>query len=154
MRYVLGTNDKYFKWKWADLVTVDFKVSRRDDAKQGLKLEVGVQGGGALDVASQVTLCERAKQTVVQKLSERRGQPFVAELGFIVGDGVWRFERERPDKDSGNFITVALDAFLQLAEGLSEHELQHRLLGGDACEWTQASAEHGASLVKKAVARI
>ena len=67
---------------------------------------------------------------------------------------MWRFERERPNKDSGNFITVALDAFLQLAEGLSEHELQHRLLGGDAREWTQASAEHGASLVKKAVARI
>ena len=34
------------------------------------------------------------------------------------------------------------------------HELQHRLLGGDAREWTQASAEHGASLVQKAVARI
>ena len=97
--YVLGTNPKYFKWKWADLVTIDFLVSRGgENAKQGLALEVGVKGGGVLDVATQVTLSEQCKECVMQLLRERQGKPFVAELGFVVGDGVWRFERIRPDK--------------------------------------------------------
>ena len=47
--YVLGTNPKYFKWKWADLVTIDFLVSRGgENAKQGLALEVGVKAKDVL----------------------------------------------------------------------------------------------------------
>ena len=152
--YVLGTNPKYFKWKWADLVTIDFLVSRGgENAKQGLALEVGVKGGGVLDVATQVTLSEQCKECVMQLLRERQGKPFVAELGFVVGDGVWRFERIRPDKESGNFIDTALDAFLQLAEGLSEHELQYRLLGGAAHQWEQKRAENGEALVRETIGR-
>ena len=60
----------------------------------------------------------------VSQLRQQRGgggAPPVAELAFASADGVWCYERPRPDKASGNYVGVALDAFLQLAEVGQNH---------------------------------
>ena len=72
--------------------------------------------GGRIDVAASVCLRAADRQRLLDEIRARAGQPLVAELAFASADGVWCYERPRPDKTSGNYIGVALDAFLQLAE--------------------------------------
>ena len=65
---------RYFKWKWADIVTVDFRVSSRDQGPrcpQGLAIELDGGEGGKIDVAQSVCLRDTERQKLVDQARDR-----------------------------------------------------------------------------------
>eukprot|EP00300_Choanocystis_sp_HF-7_P002093 c11637_g1_i1.p1 GENE.c11637_g1_i1~~c11637_g1_i1.p1 ORF type:complete len:657 (+),score=145.33 c11637_g1_i1:32-2002(+) len=117
--YVCGTNQHYYKWKWANQVTIDFLVKVEGDA-----IVLFVQGPNEiLDMTPQIGLHPMTRERILAEAHTRGGMPVVWELGFEKQTGYWKAKCLRSDKDKGNFILTAVDALMQLAENLEQNDL-------------------------------
>jgi mRNA capping enzyme, C-terminal domain len=58
----------------------------------------------------------------------------IAEVALDEGSGLWVYMGLRPDKDRPNFITTVMSTLVELAEGISQEELQYRMGVTDPAE--------------------
>jgi hypothetical protein len=120
--YVTGTDTAFLKWKWLDTVTVDFSMQLVPYRVSG----GAVGGGGGLDLSKQVRLEEPDLMRLRADMAAYRCR--IAELGFSPETGFWTYKMLRTDKSGPNFFTTVCSTMLELAEGISEEELQYRMM--------------------------
>eukprot|EP00011_Vannellida_sp_DIVA3-517-6-12_P010664 CAMPEP_0114625840 /NCGR_PEP_ID=MMETSP0168-20121206/11472_1 /TAXON_ID=95228 ORGANISM="Vannella sp., Strain DIVA3 517/6/12" /NCGR_SAMPLE_ID=MMETSP0168 /ASSEMBLY_ACC=CAM_ASM_000044 /LENGTH=661 /DNA_ID=CAMNT_0001837123 /DNA_START=37 /DNA_END=2018 /DNA_ORIENTATION=- len=131
--------DNLFKWKYIDLLSVDFRVNLRsgDNARM-----FTCMGKGSEEVeCRQVELSEQDRE-IVERIMTRRRKAFpkiqddewlkhdrlILEVAYDPQVGLWRFHTERPDKERANHVTVLFDTMEAIAENVTVEELFYRLL--------------------------
>ena len=119
---------EYLKWKWSDLITIDFltQVDQNDPSK--LLISCGGPGNNTISMDNLVKLHpddSKKVQNLLQHLHRKEG---IIEYAFDAETGLWKYKMHRPDKDRANYINTVLGSMLNLAEQISEEELQYRLL--------------------------
>jgi mRNA guanylyltransferase len=150
--YIIGSaGDRYLKWKWGDLVTVDFKVQINNE---GMKFFAGGDSGDDIDFTRSVSMEEDEREKLTQALRQNaRGAVVtkgVAELGLEPTTGMWQYKLLRPDKKQGNHYTVVVDTLMQLAQDISQEELQYCMLKGQGAHWRQKIQEAKVGLLQSA----
>ena len=108
-----------FKWKPANLMTVDFSVSMSDLASR----QAMVSGSVKMH-ESDVTVCEvfvdRTEAWVRELLTGHRGaRSVILECIFLSSEGIWRALKYRTDKNVPNSIRTAFSTLEAVAEGLT-----------------------------------
>jgi hypothetical protein len=141
--YIIGSaGDQYLKWKWGDLVTVDFKVAV---TSEGMSFFAGGNQGDDVDFTKSVAMDDSEREKLTKALrSNSRGAVAprgVAELGLEPTTGMWIYKLLRPDKKQGNHYTVVVDTLMQLAQDISQEELQYCMLKGDGSNWRKKIQE-------------
>lgn len=125
-KYICGAHQGYLKWKWADLVTIDFRVRTKNTGTIALDgVFASGEGMSEHDLSKMVRIDNM--DTLLQAAQSTGQSECVAEFGFIPDSGRWHYKCLRPDKVDGNYIDVVMDSLMQLAEGISEQELRYRL---------------------------
>lgn len=108
-----------YKWKPAELMTVDFSVSMSDLARRQ-----GTVSGAVKMQDSDVTVCEvhvdRSEAWVRELLTGHRGaRSVVLECLFQPEEGLWRALKHRGDKNVPNSVRTAFSTLEAIAEGLT-----------------------------------
>eukprot|EP00937_MAST-01D_sp_MAST-1D-sp2_P001171 g1171.t1 len=126
-KYVFGPHQQYLKWKWGDLVTIDFRI-RLKGGGAALSVDGVFASGEGMeehDLRKMVRMDNTAE--LMRAVAATGRLECVAEFAFVPDSGLWHYKCLRPDKKDGNYIDVVMDALVQLAEGISEQELRYRL---------------------------
>ncbi|KDO28096.1 hypothetical protein SPRG_20256 [Saprolegnia parasitica CBS 223.65] len=128
--YVPFSHHDYFKWKWSDLITIDFFAWIENG-----QLKLNCSGPGkAIDLDQIVVVDPRDLKKIHATLQNAPNHQAVLEFAFNADVGYWQFKMARPDKDTPNYIRTVLSSLINMAEAISEEELQCRILVGD--EWS------------------
>eukprot|EP01126_Amoeba_proteus_P006073 TRINITY_DN12108_c0_g1_i2.p1 TRINITY_DN12108_c0_g1~~TRINITY_DN12108_c0_g1_i2.p1 ORF type:complete len:689 (-),score=112.73 TRINITY_DN12108_c0_g1_i2:335-2401(-) len=125
--YSMRTVQNLFKWKYLDLQSIDFRVVRSSDKPSDFQMYTGIPGGE--------TECFKTSfmDEDVEKINHDwvknkiKSNQAIMECTYDSMNGVWRYHCLRPDKNTPNFIRVAFDTLLVIAEGVSKDELCERL---------------------------
>lgn len=138
-----------FKWKWAELNTIDFKVmwESLSDALRKRGAAAGGAGGGAAgtgeaevvveafvggrdstDVSATHLALPVSECAALEKELRAGSRDFmVVECAFVARTGKWRILRKRPDKNAANFSRVAFHTLEVLVQNVTKDELQRAL---------------------------
>ncbi|TDH65295.1 hypothetical protein CCR75_001807 [Bremia lactucae] len=133
-KYVTNTNQEYLKWKWSDLITVDFLVTL-NSSSDGIQLSCGGPRNTHIELDNIVQLDPKDAQMVHKLVLRTPTHQAVLEFAFNADKGLWNFKCARPDKDCANYIRTVLGSLVNMAEGISEEELQYRLTNPNGQEW-------------------
>lgn len=133
--------DNLFKWKYIDLLSVDFRVNLRsgDNARM-----FTCMGKGEEEVECRQVELNDEDRKAVERIMTRRKKAFppnlqekdewlkrdklILEVAYDPQIGLWRFHTERPDKERANHVTVLFDTMEAIAENVTVEELFYRLL--------------------------
>jgi hypothetical protein len=77
----------------------------------------------------------------------------VLEFGFNADRGMWNFKCARPDKDTANYIRTVLGSLVNMAESISEEELQYRLTNPHGDQWNDHMKKMRRSLLDRPTSR-
>ncbi|KAI9907984.1 hypothetical protein PsorP6_004724 [Peronosclerospora sorghi] len=133
-KYVTNTHQEYLKWKWSDLITIDF-LATLNQTGNDVQLSCSGPRNTQIEVDSIVQLDPKDKPVVLKLVSRAPNREAVLELGFNAEKGLWNFKCARPDKDGANYIRTVLGSLVNMAEGISEEELQYRLTNPNGQDW-------------------
>uniref|UniRef100_M4BKZ1 mRNA 5'-phosphatase n=1 Tax=Hyaloperonospora arabidopsidis (strain Emoy2) TaxID=559515 RepID=M4BKZ1_HYAAE len=133
-KYVTNTHQEYLKWKWSDLITIDF-MATLNQAGDGVQLSCGGPRNSFVELDSVVRLDPKDVPVVLKLVARMPNRQAVLEFGFNADKGLWNFKCARPDKDCANYIRTVLGSLVNMAEGISEEELQYRLTNPNGQEW-------------------
>ncbi|GMF46836.1 unnamed protein product [Phytophthora fragariaefolia] len=133
-KYVTNTHQEYLKWKWSDLITVDF-LATLNQAGDGVQLSCGGPRNTHIELDSIVRLDPKDVPVVHKLVSRTPNRQAVLEFAFNADKGLWNYKCPRPDKDCANYIRTVLGSLVNMAEGISEEELQYRLTNPNSQEW-------------------
>ncbi|EEY67585.1 uncharacterized protein PITG_18416 [Phytophthora infestans T30-4] len=147
-KYVTNTNQEYLKWKWSDLITVDFLVTL-SQAGDGVQLSCGGPRNTHIELDSIVRLDPKDAPVVHKLVSRTSNRQAVLEFGFNADKGLWNYKCARPDKDCANYIRTVLGSLVNMAEGISEEELQYRLTNPNGQEWNNHMKRMRRSLLEQ-----
>uniref|UniRef100_K3W9X5 mRNA 5'-phosphatase n=1 Tax=Globisporangium ultimum (strain ATCC 200006 / CBS 805.95 / DAOM BR144) TaxID=431595 RepID=K3W9X5_GLOUD len=131
--YVPNTHKEYLKWKWSDLITVDFLAQLTDS--NTVALSCGGPRNTHVELDSIVVLDPRDVPTVQKILARTPSRSAILEFGFNADKGFWNYKCARPDKDVANYIRTVLGSLVNMAEAISEEELQYRLTNPNSEQW-------------------
>ncbi|KAH9085126.1 hypothetical protein LEN26_020644 [Aphanomyces euteiches] len=136
--YVSFSHNEYLKWKWGDLITIDFLAELRDGS---VRYSCTGPGNKMIEL-DQIVVVDPKDGPRIQSLLQRSpsGQA-ILEFAFNADAGLWQFKLERPDKDTPNYIRTVLGSLINMAEAISEEELQCRLLTSDDSAWNRKMKE-------------
>ncbi|CAM9334333.1 unnamed protein product [Choristocarpus tenellus] len=123
--YMIGTDTRLLKWKWADLASVDLKVYPPGMGGSGLRLCTEAANQVEVDLSQIVHLSEHDRSRLVADMGSNIS---FAEVALDPGSGMWVYMGLRPDKDRPNFITTVVSTMVEVAESLSEEELKYRMM--------------------------
>lgn len=146
--YIANTHKEYLKWKWSDLITIDFMVTL--NAQGELFMTCGGPRNSDIDLNTVVLEALDPKDVpIVQKIVSRSpNQRAVIEFGFNADRGMWNYKCARPDKDSANYIRTVLSSLMNMAESISEEELQFRLTHPHGEQWNNHMKKMRRSLLE------
>ncbi|OQR82566.1 hypothetical protein ACHHYP_15857 [Achlya hypogyna] len=130
--YVPFSHQEYFKWKWSDLITIDFLAHLSDGH---VHLSCTGPGGKFVELDNIVVVDPRDLARIQGMLQTAPNQSAIVEFAFNADVGLWQFKMVRPDKDTPNYIRTVLSSLINMAEAISEEELQCRILVGD--DWNE-----------------
>lgn len=131
--YVPNTHHEYLKWKWSDLITVDFLASMSEN--NAVLLTCGGPRNSHIELDTIVKLDPKDLPVVQKILSRMPNRSAVLEFAFNADKGMWNYKLARPDKDCANYIRTVLGSLMNMAEGISEEELQYKLTSPHADQW-------------------
>lgn len=131
--YVPNTHKEYLKWKWSDLITVDFLAQLTES--NTVALTCGGPRNTHIELDSIVVLDPRDVPVVQKLLSRTPSRSAILEFGFNADKGFWNYKCARPDKDVANYIRTVLGSLVNMAEAISEEELQYRLTNPNSEQW-------------------
>lgn len=146
--YVANTHKDYLKWKYSDLITIDFLAVLDDSGN--LRLSCGGPRNTHIELDSVVTLDPKDIPVVQKLVSRTPSRTAVLEFAFNADKGLWNYKCARPDKDCANYIRTVLGSLVNMAEAISEEELQYRLTnrnGGD--QWNEHMKRMRRSLLEQ-----
>ncbi|TMW60323.1 hypothetical protein Poli38472_000365 [Pythium oligandrum] len=145
--YVTNTHKEYLKWKWSDLITVDFMASLND--QNAVTLTCGGPRNSDIDL-DQIVVLDPKDLPIIQKIVSRTpNRQAVLEFGFNADRGMWNYKCARPDKDQANYIRTVLGSLMNMAESISEEELQYRLTSPHAEQWNHHLKKMRRSLLEQ-----
>ncbi|ETM35470.1 hypothetical protein L914_17640 [Phytophthora nicotianae] len=147
-KYVTNTNQEYLKWKWSDLITVDF-LATVNQAGDGVQLSCGGPRNTHIELDSIVRLDPKDVPVVHKLVSRTPNRQAVLEFAFNADKGLWNYKCTRPDKDCANYIRTVLGSLVNMAEGISEEELQYRLTNPNGQEWNNHMKRMRRSLLEQ-----
>jgi len=147
-KYVTNTHQEYLKWKWSDLITVDF-MATLNQAGDGVQLSCGGPRNTYIELDSVVRLDPKDVPVVHKLVSRTPNRQAVLEFAFNVDKGLWNYKCARPDKDCANYIRTVLGSLVNMAEGISEEELQYRLTNPNGQEWNSHMKRMRRSLLEQ-----
>jgi hypothetical protein len=110
------------------LITVDFLATLNDAYE--LSLSCGGPRNTQIDLDQVVVLDEKDQQTVENVLKKIPNKSAILEFAFNPDKGLWYYKCARPDKTCSNYIKTVLSSLVNMAEAISEEELQFRLATG------------------------
>ncbi|RHY24110.1 hypothetical protein DYB32_008970 [Aphanomyces invadans] len=123
--YVSFSHPEYLKWKWSDLITIDFLAEWRDGA---VRYSCSGPQNKPIEL-DQIVIVDPKDTAKIQSVLQRSPSGHaILEFAFNADVGLWQFKHDRPDKDSPNYIRTVLGSLINMAESISEEELQARLL--------------------------
>ncbi|GMF25177.1 unnamed protein product [Phytophthora lilii] len=147
-KYVTNTHQEYLKWKWSDLITVDF-LATLNQAGDGVQLSCGGPRNTHIELDSIVRLDPKDVPVVHKLVSRTPNRQAVLEFAFNADKGLWNYKCARPDKDCANYIRTVLGSLVNMAEGISEEELQYRLTNPNGQEWNNHMKRMRRSLLEQ-----
>jgi mRNA-capping enzyme len=145
--YVANTHKDYLKWKYSDLITIDF-LATLDDASN-LRLSCGGPRNSQIELDSVVTLDPKDIPTVQKITARMPNRTAVLEFAFNADKGLWNYKCARPDKDCANYIRTVLGSLVNMAEAISEEELQYRLTNRNGDQWNEHMKRMRRSLLEQ-----
>lgn len=129
-----GTSNLY-KWKFRDLLSVDFRILPSHDGT--LYLACGGNDNSVIRCRP-LELLPEDKETVYGILDSNRklrglqhdpnyewlnNEVVILEMTYDPAVGMWRFHVERGDKGAPNYISIVFDTMEAIAENISENEI-------------------------------
>lgn len=126
--YTCGRHNEYLKWKWSDLITIDFLSVVNDENPSDILLSCGGPRNTNIDINGLIAIDPKDKKTILHILNKLPSRKAVLEYGFCIESGLWNYKCHRPDKDNANYVATVLGSLLNIAEAISEEELQYRLM--------------------------
>ncbi|KAF1779965.1 CYTH-like domain [Phytophthora cactorum] len=147
-KYMTNTNQEYLKWKWSDLITVDF-LATLNQAGDGIQVSCGGPRNTHIELDSIVRLDPKDVPVVHKLVSRTPNRQAVLEFAFNADKGLWNYKCARPDKDCANYIRTVLGSLVNMAEGISEEELQYRLTNPNGQEWNNHMKRMRRSLLEQ-----
>ncbi|RQM27290.1 hypothetical protein B5M09_007907 [Aphanomyces astaci] len=123
--YVSFSHQEYLKWKWSDLITIDFLAELRDGS---VRYSCSGPQNKSIELDQVVVVDPKDGPKVLGLLQRSPSGHAILEFAFNADVGLWQFKHERPDKDTPNYIRTVLGSLINMAESISEEELQARLL--------------------------
>ncbi|DAZ94308.1 TPA: hypothetical protein N0F65_012077, partial [Lagenidium giganteum] len=145
--YIPNTHKEYLKWKWSDLITVDFLASLNDANE--VSLTCGGPRNSHIDLDSVVVLDPKDTPTVQRLLMRSPSRMAVLEFAFNADKGLWNYKCPRPDKDCANYIRTVLGSLVNMAEAISEEELQFRLTNPHGDQWNEHMKKMRRSILER-----
>ncbi|KAJ0398619.1 hypothetical protein P43SY_007477 [Pythium insidiosum] len=100
-----------------------------------LSMTCGGPRNSDIDLDSIVVLDPKDVPTVQKIVSRSPNRIAVLEFGFNADRGMWNYKCARPDKDCANYIRTVLGSLMNMAESISEEELQYRLTSSHGEQW-------------------
>jgi hypothetical protein len=148
--YCVGMDPSLLKWKWLDLASIDLRARR-----SGSSITLATEGGGGdIDMTSLVKLTEPDLMRLRADMHAMGGN--IAEVALDPVTGMWVYMNLRPDKNKPNFISTVMTTLLELAEGITEQELQFRMMAQDPSQddWSRHFAKMQKAAVKWQLDRV
>ena len=133
--YICGSHNEYLKWKWSDLITIDFEATLEEESK--VSVTCGGPRNNPIELDSLITIDPKDKPVIGSLLSKLSSQRAILEFGFTSETGLWNYKCHRPDKDRANYIRTVLGSLLNIAEAISEEELQYRIISDGPDDWNE-----------------
>ena len=124
--YPTYTTPAVVKWKFPDLLTVDFRLHPCDNNHDFELRCLAGRGKAASEVLCNLATLSSEEVVQIKKECEQKSVAYVgciAELRFDRKAGKWSFYKIRNDKDRPNHIKVILDTLLVSCENISQQEL-------------------------------
>jgi mRNA guanylyltransferase len=149
-----SSSGRLLKWKYLDTVTVDLEVARSEAT--GVTLHCSGPDNTTIDCTTQHTLALSDQlriiadaevvhgvevsdfRTIIRLLQEQQlqGKRMIVEVAYEPRFGCWSYRGCRPDKNDPNYVATVFGAYAELAEGISQQELEYRLSCSDRGEDT------------------
>eukprot|EP01102_Stenamoeba_stenopodia_P019955 TRINITY_DN7637_c0_g1_i1.p1 TRINITY_DN7637_c0_g1~~TRINITY_DN7637_c0_g1_i1.p1 ORF type:complete len:686 (+),score=120.98 TRINITY_DN7637_c0_g1_i1:243-2300(+) len=118
-----------YKWKLPTHLTIDFKLSTRQDGKMSLLCR-GNDGDVEVSYVEFIQKdrdrLERDRQKVAHSAS-RAPPTIIIEARYDIWKGLWRYHGIRTDKSTANHIRIAFETMVSIAENVTLDELYYRL---------------------------
>ncbi|KAF0718729.1 Aste57867_1514 [Aphanomyces stellatus] len=124
--YVSFSHTEYLKWKWSDLITIDFLAEMREGG--AVRYSCTGPGNKMIELDNIVMVDPKDTSRIAALVQRNPSGSAILEFAFNADVGLWQFKLERPDKDTPNYIRTVLGSLINMAEAISEEELQCRLL--------------------------
>lgn len=141
-RYECASHGEYLKWKWSDLITIDFITTLTSAPHQTPVVQLACEGphNAKIPLDRLIQLDPKDLGTIAQILSQQKQASSIMEYGFDIESGLWKYKLNRPDKDRANYITTVLGSLMNMAESISEEELQYRMTA-EQDDWNEQSKQ-------------
>lgn len=151
--YTQGTDFEYLKWKWHDMITLDFEVSWGGQYPHGMSVGFPGNGSELVDFTEHVSLPPLDLYRLRGDMATLKSM--VGEFEFSPEEGLWLYKLPRPDKKKANYSRTVLSTLMELAEGMEIEEVVYRLSfsGGKGDDWEQALAGMRENLLKTRIHR-
>lgn len=118
--YVLKACPTLFKWKFLDKQSIDFRAKRLPNNE----FELFVQVKGGESKCFQTAFSEEDLAKLNEDFARyNKKTDAIIECGYDRLAGRWHYFGIRPDKKVPNFVRVALDTLMALAEGVTKEEV-------------------------------
>jgi len=136
--YCRGTDFNYLKWKWHDMITLDFEIRWGGGSEHGLNVSFAGQGNELIDFTEHVILPSHDLHRLIGDLAGKN--VLIGEFEFSPDEGAWLYKLPRPDKKRANYSRTILSTLMELAEGMEIEELTYKLSfkGHETNDWDAA----------------
>jgi hypothetical protein len=121
--YALRKAVTLFKWKYAELQSIDFTCVQGEDPGH-FHLRCGVDGDNEQECYYTTFPPEDLQRLKADwERHHRNSNRAIIECTYDTRAGIWRYYAMRPDKNVPNFITTMCDTWTGIAENVTENEL-------------------------------
>lgn len=118
--YQLKTDKEMFKWKYLDLVSIDFRVEKL--SKTSVDLCLGTEKYNFIKCIS-TYLTEEDYNAITNDIRLEQVKVVIAEFVFNKKEGMWRYKHLRPDKDKPNHLTIGFSTMESVIEDVETEEV-------------------------------
>jgi mRNA guanylyltransferase len=127
--YHLKATPNFFKWKYTDKQTVDFRVVLKSGGLREVDLYIGTETGEMLVKPVQLKEHDwmRLNRDIRAAAANSPNAPTIAEWAYEPWSGTWKYHFLRPDKNKPNFIRIFHETMESIAESIPAHEIIKRL---------------------------
>lgn len=124
--YKLKTDQLLFKWKYVELLSVDFKIEFKDNNTANLYLTGDYNKPVRCFTAN---LLEEDIINIKNDIAkESHLEEYIVELVYDKNNSVWRYRNLRPDKNTPNHITTGFGTLISVIENIDIKEIESIVL--------------------------